>query len=127
MVVFLTFLFSCDRPTSISKEWKHLSSKNGEIPAPGPSTQQTACLILDVDRNAKNDFIIGSREKGPSVLWYLRTNTGWTKHVIDNALLPIEAGGAYYDIDKDGDLDISSIGWSHDNVILYENRAIDNL
>jgi hypothetical protein len=28
------------------------------------------------------------------------------------------------DIDKDGDLDIISIGWSHNRVLLYENKAI---
>jgi hypothetical protein len=102
----LVFLSSCNRSASTSEGWIHISSKNQGIPAPGPSTQQTACLIFDVDRNGKNDFIIGSRKKGPSVLWYQRTNTGWTKHIIDDALLPIEAGGAYYDIDNDGDLDI---------------------
>jgi len=29
------------------------------------------------------------------------------------------------DIDGDGDLDIISIGWSHDRVLLYENRAVE--
>jgi hypothetical protein len=31
---------------------------------------------------------------------------GWTKYVIDSSFLPIEAGGAILDIDRDGDLDI---------------------
>ncbi|MCK4783764.1 MAG: VCBS repeat-containing protein [Desulfobacteraceae bacterium] len=86
--------------------WTHLSSKNGEIPEPGPSTQQTAILILDVDKDGVKDFIIGSRVTGPSVLWFRRITDGWTRYVIDNTFLPIEAGGAYYDIDGDGDLDI---------------------
>jgi hypothetical protein len=29
------------------------------------------------------------------------------------------------DIDRDGDLDIVSIGWSHQRLVLYENKAID--
>lgn len=99
-------LSSCDRPATISNEWTHLSSKNGDIPAPGPSTQQTACLILDVDKDGMNDFIIGSRVTVPSVLWYQRSATGWMKYVVDNTFLPIEAGGAFHDIDGDGDLDI---------------------
>jgi hypothetical protein len=34
-------------------------------------------------------------------------------------------GALLADIDDDGDLDILSIGWSHDRVLLYENEAID--
>jgi hypothetical protein len=32
-------------------------------------------------------------------------------------------GALLVDIDRDGDLDIISIGWSHNRVILYENLA----
>ena len=97
-------LAGCGR--SRSTEWIHLSSKNGDIPAPGPSTQQTASLILDVDKDGLNDFVIGSRKTGPSVLWYRRGATGWARYVIEETTLPIEAGGAFHDIDGDGDLDI---------------------
>lgn len=86
--------------------WKHLSSKNGDLPVPGNSTQQTAALILDVDKDGVNDFIIGARQTGPSVVWLRRVENGWERYVIDKDFLPIEAGGAFYDIDSDGDLDI---------------------
>ena len=33
-------------------------------------------------------------------------------------------GAVTVDIDRDGDLDIISIGWSHPNVLLYENGAL---
>ena len=33
-------------------------------------------------------------------------------------------GALLVDIDRDGDLDIISIGWSHNRVILYENLAV---
>jgi hypothetical protein len=56
--------------------------------------------------NGLDDFIIGNRERKPSVFWYRRTPSGWTKYLIDNTFLPIEAGGAFHDIDSDGDLDI---------------------
>jgi len=106
MSVLFILLLGCDNPKTINNNWTHLSSKNGDIPSPGPSTQQTACLILDVDNDGKNDFVIGSRVTGPSILWYRRNASRWTKFIVDKEFLPIEAGGAFYDIDEDGDLDI---------------------
>jgi len=123
---FPTFLLSCDRPITTFPGWTHLSSTNRDIQVPGLSTQQTASLILDVDKNGINDFIIGCREKGPSVLWYRRDNTGWTKYIVDNDFLPIEAGGAFHDIDEDGDLDILFGGdYQSNKVWWWENPYPD--
>jgi len=106
LVIFLP-LISCsnDSGTEVS-EWASLSSTRGDIPEPGPSKQQTASLILDVDKDGVNDFTIGSRHKGPSVYWYRRGADGWKKYLIEKDTLPVEAGGAFHDIDLDGDLDI---------------------
>lgn len=87
-------------------QWTHLSSKTGIIPPPGPSRSQTASLILDVDKDGLNDFVIAAGDQGPSVVWYRRGISGWTKYMIDTSFLPIEAGGTSLDIDGDGDLDI---------------------
>lgn len=89
-----------------TSQWTHLSSKTGIIPPSGPSRSQTASLILDIDKNGLNDFVIAAGEVGPSVVWYRRETLGWTKYVIDSSALPIEAGGTWLDIDGDGDLDI---------------------
>ncbi len=86
--------------------WTHLSSAQGEIPTPGPSPEQTASLVLDVDKDGINDFFLAARVTGPSLLWYRRTADGWKKYVVDSEYLRIEAGGAYHDIDGDGDLDV---------------------
>lgn len=106
LIIFLP-LISCgnDSGSEVS-EWASLSSKRGEIPKPGPSKQQTASLIMDVDKDGVNDFIIGSRQKGSSVYWYRRGAEGWEKYLIEKETLPVEAGGAFHDIDRDGDLDI---------------------
>ncbi|MGH9341215.1 MAG: FG-GAP repeat domain-containing protein [Acidobacteriota bacterium] len=100
-------------------QWTHLSSREGDLPKPGPSPQQTASLILDVDQDSLNDFIIASRVTGPSVLWYRRHASGWTKYVIDPDFLPIEAGGASHDIDRDGDVDIVFGGDAGSNQIWW--------
>ena len=50
--------------------WSHLSTKNGDLPLPSNSTDQTAALVLDIDQDGDQDFVIGSRPPGPSVVWY---------------------------------------------------------
>lgn len=100
-VALLVFAGYC-----LSAHWKHLSSKNGDLPPPGESKQQTAALVFDVDKDGTNDFIIGFRQVAPALLWYKHTKDGWSKYLIEKEYLTIEAGGAFYDIDGDGDLDI---------------------
>ena len=100
-------------------QWVHLSSKTGRIPAPGPSNEQTASLVLDVDKDGVNDFVIATRVAGPSLLWYRRGVNGWTKYIIDSTPLAIEAGGVALDIDGDGDLDLVFGADASDNKIWW--------
>lgn len=86
--------------------WTTLSSKSGDLPAPGESTQQTGSLVADLDRDGVNDFVISFRAKAPALVWYRRTASGWARLVIEPQLLTVEAGGAAADIDRDGDLDV---------------------
>jgi hypothetical protein len=104
----------------LSLSWIHLSSTAGDLPVPSVSTQQTASLILDIDRNGVNDFVIGIRRSpGPSMVWYSRQADSWTRYLIDDSALDIEAGGAAYDIDADGDLDVVMGGDSRSNRIWW--------
>src|SRR5215212_9967681 len=95
------------RANDLSLAWTHLSTETGDLPAPSTSTLQTAALIFDIDNDGLNDFVIASqREPGAAVVWYRRHANGWTKYLIDSTVLFIEAGGAYDDIDGDGDQDL---------------------
>ena len=76
------------------------------MPTPGPSTEQTACVVGDFDKNGTNDFILAFRKTAPALVWYRRNPHGWDRFVIESNFLTIEAGGAVYDIDGDGDLDL---------------------
>jgi len=86
--------------------WLHKSTVTGDMPIPNEGDQQTCCLILDIDKDGINDFVIGERTRTPSVVWYKYNGRGWDKHIIDNTHFKPEAGGDFCDIDRDGDLDI---------------------
>lgn len=99
------FLFAATADGGEPPKWTHLSSKKGDLPTPGTSTQQTGCLVLDIDKDGLNDIVIASRSVGSRMVWYQRGTDGWTIFPIDRGL-NIEAGGAFADIDRDGDLDL---------------------
>lgn len=133
-IILLSFILSCCyllfNACSIPRDqhrvafgWTHLSTSSLHLSIPTNSSQQTASLILDVNNDGINDFVIGSRrEPGPSLSWYQRNADSWTKFVIEDSALDIEAGGAFYDIDSDGDPDIVMGGDSlSNNIWWWEN------
>ena len=94
---------------STNLPWQHLSTATGDLPPPSNSTQQVLTFVFDVDEDGDNDFIIGARRNpGPALVWYRRDATGWTRQVIETDALQLEAGGAFHDIDGDGDLDVAA-------------------
>jgi hypothetical protein len=93
-------------PAAAQIRWTHLSSANGDLPVPAGSHQQTGSLIADIDRDGAADFLLSFRVKAPALVWYRRTPTGWTQYTVETEFLTLEAGGAAFDIDADGDLDV---------------------
>jgi hypothetical protein len=113
-------------PAAAPLQWKHLSSKTGDLPVPGTSPQQTAAVVADLDKSGKNGFVLGFRAKAPALVWYRPTATGWERYVIDQDFLTIEAGGAVYDIDGDGYPDLVFGGdWQSNNVWWWRNPGKD--
>jgi sugar phosphate isomerase/epimerase len=121
----ISFLFVSAACAAIDPVWQNLSSKRGEIPVPpGGYTQQTGALVGDFDGDGVNDFILSFRQKPPALVWYRRQGVGWDPYVIESEFLTIEAGGASWDVDGDGDLDVVFGGdWQSSDVWWWENPS----
>ena len=67
-----------------SPTWQHLSTETGDLPPPSDSTQQVMTLVLDVDQDGDNDFVIGAR-RAPGPVSY--THLGLVEKSTRNILL----------------------------------------
>ena len=107
------------RETFASPPWKRLSSAKGDLPVPQTSDQQTGSVVGDIDGDGRIDFGITNRHHGNAAIWMRNTARGWTQHVIDPGPLNIEAGGALFDVDGDGYLDLVAGGDSSSNEVWW--------
>jgi len=106
LLPMLTILLTAAVAADAGVSWQRKSTTTGDMPIPNAGSQQTCCLVLDIDNDGIEDFVVGERTQAPSVVWYKYNGKGWDKHVIDNTKKRPEAGGDFCDIDGDGDLDI---------------------
>ncbi len=105
LVLLVTASWTCWSQGDHLVVWKHLSSKNGDLPAPNAGDEQTSAVVADFDKDGIDDFAISERTQAPAVVWYRRNDKGWTLYILEDQPLHIEAGSCAYDVDGDGDLD----------------------
>jgi len=115
-----------DAITADDVSWTRYSSDKGDIPVPNEGNQQTSCAVLDIDKDGINDFVITERTAAPSVVWYKKTGDKWSRYILDDGPLRIEAGAAVHDIDGDGDEDIVFGGESQSNEVWWWENPYPN-
>jgi len=93
-------------PCFSQAKWVLKTSRLADLPVPNSGTEQTCCVVADIDRDGIDDFVVGERTQAPSLVWYKWNGAGWNKYVIERQPLNLEAGGAAADIDGDGDIDL---------------------
>ena len=112
-------LWRNDEISKESRDWRLVSSANGDLEIPNSGNQQTASLVMDVDKDGAMDFFITERTAAPAVTLFRYTKEGWKRYVVEEGSLRIEAGSASYDIDGDGDEDIVFGGESRSNKVWW--------
>ena len=113
------FLASLCVASGAETQWRHLSSKQRDLPAPNVGKQQTSATVFDVDGDKTNDFVVTERTTAPAVVGFHRIATGWERFVIEPGQLRPEAGATSHDVDGDGDLDFVAGGDGQSNHIWW--------
>jgi len=111
LLIALSIFTSCQENGSKKSDenreivkWEHHSSLYRQLPFAEVGSQ-VSTLIMDIDKDGTNDFVIAGWGK-PSMVWFKYNGRNWDKYLIDAGTEFIEAGGDFADIDGDGDLDI---------------------
>ena len=115
-------LWRNDRATSPGPiAWTRRSTRNGDL-APAGVGPQSSAVVFDVDRDGRDDFVIAGWDPGTSMVWFRSSDGAPEPYLIDDRQSHIEAGGAAYDIDGDGDLDLVQGGsWKTNQLWWWEN------
>ncbi len=106
--------------------WRQHSTQTRDVAAAGVGPQSSA-VVFDINKDGRDDFVIAGWDPETSMVWFRSTDSGPQRYLIDNRQSHIEAGGAAFDIDGDGDLDLVQGGsWKTNQLWWWENPHPDH-
>ena len=84
--------------------------------------------VIDLDQDGDLDVLVGEHNmeepEQAGIFWFSNADgrgNQWERHLIYRGDEHHD-GAQAVDLDNDGDLDVVSIGWGHNKVVVYENR-----
>jgi len=92
------------------------------LPGAGRQIGATHAAPADVNGDGKTD-ILASRGHGDGVIWFEAPH--WTQHVIDDDIVFPHATD-FGDVDGDGDIDLTTVGYGSKLAAWYENDGTGN-
>ncbi|MGE5152703.1 MAG: FG-GAP repeat domain-containing protein [Bdellovibrio bacteriovorus] len=106
--------------------WRRRSNQRGDFAKAGVG-QQSSAVVLDIDKDGRDDFVIAGWDPQTSMVWFRSTEAGLVRYLVDDCQSHIDAGGVAFDIDGDGDLDVVQGGsWNTNRVWWWENPHPDH-
>ena len=110
------------KPVKWQHKTTHLDLRTIERPDVG---FQASAIVFDIDKDNVDDIIVAGWGH-PSMVWLRPDGESWKRYIVDDKRSHVEAGGTYWDIDRDGDLDIVQGGsWNTNEVWWWENPYPD--
>jgi len=116
------------QPDSATSAWvENMIADSGDL-----NHDPLSIDAADMDRDGDMDVVVGehSPPKPDDCRLLIFENadgagTNWLPHLVHKGD-EHHQGTRVVDIDGDGDPDIISVGWTHNKVLLYENKAVTN-
>jgi hypothetical protein len=81
--------------------------------------------FMDVNGDGHDDIIAAVGESNSAICWFENSGSGWTKHIVDQAIgdLGLNSWIKTADIDKDGKLDVIHGNATNYAIIWYRNKG----
>lgn len=103
--------------------WHRIDSHpTGILPPPIVGPEPTASQAIDIDNDGAFELVVGGRYNGPCAQLFKYHDGKWTRSVLDPDVANIEAGGWSFDVDQDGDTDLTfGADWKGNEIWWWEN------
>ncbi len=92
----------------------------------GEPSERVLCVVGDINGDGVPEIVIGARAPVAELYWLGRSASGeWVSHLMDSGFETLEAGGALYDVNGNGRLDLVAGHDARGNKLLWWENLPD--